>query len=60
MVARINAEIKKAVVSVEMRTKLDELGLIAVASTPAEFAKFLQEDLTLQQRIAKKAGIEPQ
>ena len=60
VVARINAEIKRAVASPEMKAKLDELGLIAVASTPAEFAKFLQEDLALQQRIAKKAGIEPQ
>ncbi|MEQ1775110.1 MAG: tripartite tricarboxylate transporter substrate binding protein [Burkholderiales bacterium] len=60
VVNRINAEIKRAVVSPEMKAKLDELGLIAVASTPPEFAKFLQEDLALQQRIAKKAGIEPQ
>ena len=57
---RIQAEIKRAVATPEMKTKLDELGLIGVASTPVEFARFLQDDLALQQRIAKKAGIEPQ
>jgi tripartite-type tricarboxylate transporter receptor subunit TctC len=60
VVARINAEMKKAVASPEMKARLDELGLIGVASSPPEFAKYLQEDLALQLRIAKKAGIEPQ
>ncbi len=60
VVNRINTEIKRAAASPEMKVKLDELGLIAVASTPAEFAKFLHEDLALQLRIANKAGIEPQ
>ncbi len=60
IVNRIHAEIKRAVASPEMKTKLDELGVIGVASSPDEFAKFLREDLALQLRIAKKAGIEPQ
>lgn len=60
IVNRIHGEIRHAVASPEMKAKLDELGLIAVASTPPEFARFLQEDLALQQRIARKAGIEPQ
>ena len=60
IVARINSEIKNAVASSEMKAKLDELGLVGVASSPAEFGKFLQEDLALQKRIAKIAGVEPQ
>ncbi len=60
IVNRVQAEIKRAVASPEMKAKLDELGVIGVASTPAEFATFLREDLALQQRIAKRAGIEPQ
>lgn len=59
-VDRIQREIKKAVGSPHMKSRLDELGLVAVASTPAEFVKFLQDDLLLQTRIAKQAGIEPQ
>ena len=60
VVNRVHAEIAKAVTSPEMKAKLDELGLVGVASTPAEFTKFLREDLTLQAYIAKKAGIDPQ
>ena len=60
VVARINGEVKKAVASPEMKAKLDELGLVGVASSPSEFTKYLQEDLALQLRIAKKAGIEAQ
>lgn len=60
IVNRINAEMKKAVASPEMKIKLDELGLIGVGSSPQEFAKYLREDLALQVRIAKKAGLEAQ
>jgi len=60
IVSRIHAEIRKAVASPEMKTKMEELGLIGVGSSPLEFAKYLQEDLALQIRIAKKAGIDPQ
>ena len=43
-----------------MKSRLDEFGLVGVASTPAEFAKFLREDFELQNRIAKQAGIHAQ
>ena len=59
-VNRMHAAIKQAVSSPEMKAKLDEFGLVAVASTPAEFAKFLQEDFELQTRIVKRAGIPQQ
>ncbi len=59
VVARISAVVKQAVASPEMKAKLDELGLIGVGSSPQEFARYLQEDLALQLRIAKKAGVEP-
>ena len=59
-VNRIHAEIKKAVASAEMKSRLDEFGLVGVASSPDDFAKFLREDFELQNRIAKQAGIQPQ
>jgi tripartite-type tricarboxylate transporter receptor subunit TctC len=59
IVNRVSGVVKKAVASPEMKAKLDELGLIGVASTPAQFVKFLRDDLALQIRIAKMAGIEP-
>jgi len=60
VINRVQAEIRKAVASPEMKARLDELGLVGTATSPAEFTKYLTEDLALQLGIAKKAGIEPQ
>ncbi len=59
-VNRIQSEVRKAVATPQMKSRLDEFGLVGVASSPAEFAKFLREDFELQTRIVKRAGIEPQ
>ena len=60
IVNRVQTEMKRATATPDMKAKFDELGVIAVASAPSEFGKYLQEDLALQMRIAKKARIEPQ
>jgi tripartite-type tricarboxylate transporter receptor subunit TctC len=59
-VSRIQSEIRKGIASPEMKARLDDLGLVGVGPTPAEFAKFLQEDIALQSRIVKRAGIAQQ
>jgi tripartite-type tricarboxylate transporter receptor subunit TctC len=59
-VNRIQSAIRKAVASSAMKARLEEFGLMSVASSPAEFAKFLREDFALQARIVKQAGIQPQ
>lgn len=60
LVNRMQSEVAKAVATSRLKSRLQEAGLEGIASTPAEFAKFLQEDIALQQRIAKLAGIKPQ
>jgi tripartite-type tricarboxylate transporter receptor subunit TctC len=57
---RVHAEIRKAVALPDMKAKLDELGLAGVASTPAEFAKFIDEDVAFQARVLKLAGVQKQ
>ena len=59
-VNRIHAEIRKAVATPDMKAKLEDLGLVGVASSPAEFAKFIENDIALQTRIVKRAGIDKQ
>jgi tripartite-type tricarboxylate transporter receptor subunit TctC len=59
-VNRINSEIKKVLANPEMKARLDDLGLVGVGSTPAEFVRFLQDDIALQQGIVKRAGIPQQ
>jgi tripartite-type tricarboxylate transporter receptor subunit TctC len=59
-VNRVYSEMRKAVSMPDMKSKLDELGLVGVASTPAEFAKFIRDDVALQARIVERAGIQKQ
>jgi len=59
-VARMSAEVQRAVKSPALGARLEELGLVAEGSTPEAFSRFLADDLALQQRIAKQAGIQPQ
>ena len=59
-VNRIQSEIRNALAAPDVKSRLDELGIVPVASTPAEFARFLKDDLALQARIVKMAGLQPQ
>ena len=58
--ARMHAEVKKVLFSPEIRPRLDDLGLVPLASTPAEFAKFIDRELALYAKLIKAANIEPQ
>ena len=58
--SRIHSEIRKAVAAPDMKAKLEDLGLVGVVSTPAEFTQFIQDDIALQSRIMKRAGIQQQ
>jgi tripartite-type tricarboxylate transporter receptor subunit TctC len=40
--------------------QLEELGLVGVASTPADFAKFIEQDIEFQTRVMKLAKLEKQ
>ncbi len=57
---RLQAEIVRAVATSEVRAVFTELGVEAVASTPEAFARFVREDLAINQEIAKRAGIQPE
>jgi tripartite-type tricarboxylate transporter receptor subunit TctC len=58
--ARIQKEAANVLSSAEMKARLDDLGLVAVASPPEEFAKFVEREIDLHARIAKAAKMEPQ
>ena len=57
---RIQKEVATVLLSQEMRARLDELGLVPVASPPDEFAKFVEREIELHARIARAAKMEPQ
>jgi tripartite-type tricarboxylate transporter receptor subunit TctC len=59
-VMAMNGAIARIVAEPDMKRRLDELGLVAVASSPEAFAKFQDADIALMARIARQAKIEPQ
>ena len=59
-VNRVHAVMQKAVATPDMKAKLEELGLVGVASTPAAFTKFIHDDIAFQRSAMKRAGIQQQ
>jgi tripartite-type tricarboxylate transporter receptor subunit TctC len=58
-VARIQQAVSRVLDGAEMRKVLDTAGITKVASTPQEFARFLEKDLVFNRDIMKAIGIEP-
>jgi tripartite-type tricarboxylate transporter receptor subunit TctC len=46
LIARINAELNKAMNLQDVKAKLDQLGLVSAGGTPEEFAKFMNGEAT--------------
>jgi tripartite-type tricarboxylate transporter receptor subunit TctC len=59
-VARIQKEVAKIMFAPDMKQRLDDLGFVPLASTPAEFAKFIDREIALYAKLIKAAKIEPQ
>ena len=57
IVRKIQSDIAKVVHEPEMRGKLAKLGLYPVASPPAEFAKFIDDDTEKWGRVIREAKI---
>ncbi len=60
IVARLNAEMRKAVTAPDARAKLEAGDMTIIAGTPEEFAKLQQDGIEQFGAIIKAAGIEPQ
>jgi len=59
-VARLHSEVARIMFAPDMKSRLDDLGLVPVASTPPEFAAFIEREIALYAKIIKAAKIEPQ
>jgi tripartite-type tricarboxylate transporter receptor subunit TctC len=60
LVARLNAEMVKAVTAPDARAKLEGSDLTVIAGTPEQFAKLIKDDIENFGTIVKAAGIKPQ
>lgn len=56
IVNRISSEIARGMASADLRERLDKIGLMPAASSPAEFAAFLKKDAIKYAHIIKITG----
>ncbi|MBC7580066.1 MAG: tripartite tricarboxylate transporter substrate binding protein [Tardiphaga sp.] len=57
IVDRISLEAKKALSDPDLRKKLDDQGIVAVGSTPAEYRAFVVEEIARWKKVITDAGI---
>lgn len=60
IVHRAQSEVVRFLSTAEVRKRLDELGLVAVGSSPEEFARFIAQDIALNRNIVARIGLQPQ
>ncbi len=57
---RMQQAVRQVMQQPELKAQLDRLGLITVSSSPAEFSKFVIDDIAFQAGLFKLANIQPQ
>ncbi|QWD91123.1 tripartite tricarboxylate transporter substrate binding protein [Polynucleobacter sp. MWH-Braz-FAM2G] len=60
IVNKINKDINQAMLDPEVKAAYESKGIKATPMSPAEFSKFVREEMNKYQKIAKEAAIEPQ
>ncbi len=60
VLARLHAELVKALNAPEVRSKSQDMGFVIGTSSPEEFAAQLKRDLEIAGKVVKTAGIEPE
>jgi len=59
-VKRIRNEVATALQDTEIRTAMSEQGFVPAASSPAEFAKIISDEIQTNRRLAAKIGLQPE
>jgi tripartite-type tricarboxylate transporter receptor subunit TctC len=60
VVKKINADINQSMQDPEVKSAYESKGIKATPMSPTEFGKFVREEISKYQKIAKDANIEPQ
>ena len=60
IIAKMNAEVRKILAEPDMAGRLASQGAVPRASTPEEFARFIDEDRARLQKIIRTAGVKAQ
>ena len=60
VVAKLNAEINKALAAPDVREKMLAAGIEPAGGTPQQFAEFIQSEMAKWAKVAQAAGIQPE
>jgi len=60
IVAKLNAEINKALSAPDVRQRLQEAGIEVGGGTPQQFSSFIQSEMVKWAKVAKDADIQPE
>ncbi len=60
VVAKLNAEVNKALATAEVRDKLAAAGIEPVGGSPAQFGAFIQSEMARWAKVAQAAGLHPE
>jgi len=60
IVAKLNAEINKALATEDVRAKLTANGIDIQGGTPAEFGDYIKGEVVKWAKVTKEAGIQPE
>ncbi len=60
VLARLHAEVRKALANPKMQERLTQLGLAPIGNTPAEFKPFVAAQVSTIAGIVRAAGIVPE
>ena len=60
VIAKLNAEVNKALAAPDVREKLAAAGIEPAGGTPQQFADFIQSEMTRWSKVAKDAGVQPE
>jgi tripartite-type tricarboxylate transporter receptor subunit TctC len=60
VVAKLNAEMNKALASADVRQKMLASGIEPAGGSPQDFADFIQSEMAKWARVAKAANIQPE
>jgi tripartite-type tricarboxylate transporter receptor subunit TctC len=60
LVAKINADVNKALASPDLADRLTKLGTLPMKMSPAEFTQFVRKEVEDTAKVLKAAGIKPQ
>ena len=60
MIARLNAEVNKALAAPDVREKLAAAGIEPAGGSAMQFADFIQSEMARWAKVAQAAGVQPE